>query len=722
MLKVKNKTFFLLFLLSCHFFYGQTDSAPQITAEGRQSFCIGTPIKIVTDFLITDADDTGVEFFFIQISSGYQIGLDRLELVGSHPTIISSWDANDGKLTFIASGSASEILFSDLENAVKDVVFTTTATDNIVLEKSFSLTTDNANYLPLTDHFYEFVPDLNITWSTAKIDAENRTFFGRQGYLATLTTEEEANFAGKQASGAGWIGGSDEETEGVWKWVTGPEAGTVFWNGQVSGSTPNFAKWNNNEPNNFTGNNPLGEDYAHITDPSIGIQGAWNDLPDEGGTGLYVAKGYIVEYGVPSDPPLSIVANTSIYIPQILNITESTICESGITTISATPSEGEVLWYDTEIGGTLLGTGNDFITPNLNTSTTYFATVSVGGCNTLSRTAVNVTVNERPIITSTTEDLICSGPATLSATASIGVIYWYDSLTSIIPLFIGNSFQTPDLSTTRSYFIEANNANCISLVRTEITAVIDATIPEFQLEENKYSLCAEIGSVTLSTINPQGIYSYVWLKDGLPFTGSSETNTVTSSGTYSVKAISLAGCESAEKEIVVINSSIAIITNEDVLIVDNSDNNSIEIISSNLGSGDYEFALDNINGTYQLTSLFENLSVRPHTLYVRDKNGCGITAYQFSILNYPKFFTPNNDGFNDYWNIKGFDTALFTEVNVTIYNRFGSVVYKLDINTSGWDGTFNGKPLPSSNYWFSIQLFDTNGRVIENFGNFSLLR
>ena len=90
--------------------------------------------------------------------------------------------------------------------------------------------------------------------------------------MATLTSQEESDFAGKQASGAGWIGGSDEETEGEWKWVTGPEAGTVFWNGEVNGSTSNFAFWNNNEPNN------LGvEDYAHITDPTIGMPGAWND-------------------------------------------------------------------------------------------------------------------------------------------------------------------------------------------------------------------------------------------------------------------------------------------------------------------------------------------------------------------------------------------------------------------------------------------------------------
>ena len=69
---------------------------------------------------------------------------------------------------------------------------------------------------------------------------------------------------------------------------------------------PNYANWNNNEPNNQGD-----EDYAHITDSSIGRPGAWNDLGIAGGGGLYQAKGYIVEYGTSTDLPLNIVANTS---------------------------------------------------------------------------------------------------------------------------------------------------------------------------------------------------------------------------------------------------------------------------------------------------------------------------------------------------------------------------------------------------------------------------
>ena len=720
-LNFKYKILAVLGLFFSSFFYSQTDIPPSITAQGKQAFCVGTSIKIVTDFTITDPDDTGLDSFFIQISSGYQANLDRLNLSGSHPNIIQIWNPIEGKLTLISSASNSEMLFTDLENAVKDVTFTTSA-NTITTEKSFSLSIGDANYLPATDHFYQFIANQGITWSTAKTAAENSTYFGRQGYLATLTSQEEADFAGKQVSGAGWIGGSDAETEGQWKWVTGPEAGIVFWNGEVSGTTPNYANWNNNEPNDFKGNNPVGEDYAHITDPSIGIQGAWNDLPNEGGTGLYIAKGYVVEYGAPGDAPLNIVASTSIYIPQILNITEAVVCQSGVATISATPSEGTILWFDAQTTGTLVATGNNFTTPVLTNNTTYFATVSVNGCTTLDRTPVIITVNQRPIITGITEDLICEGTATLSATVSAGNIYWFDSLTSTTPLFIGNSFETPVLNTTTSYFIEANNNNCISSTRTEVTATVNTLIPDFDVENDTVVLCNDVGTIQLKVINPQANYTYVWKKEGVIIPGELLENSVSEPGNYSVVAFSNASCQSVEKSILVRNSEIAIITKEDLVIIDDSSNNSITVALSNLGIGDYEFSLDDEFGRYKELGFFENISTGIHTLYIRDKGGCGIAAYSFSILEYPKFFTPNNDGRNDLWHIKGYNKNFYTVSDIYIYNRFGAFIYKIDAASLGWNGTYQGKLLPSSTYWFQTILTDQNGLSIVKKGSISLIR
>ncbi|MEO9572242.1 MAG: T9SS type B sorting domain-containing protein [Polaribacter sp.] len=713
--------FFVLFLMMHSFFYAQTDEPPVVSAQGNQAFCTGSSINIVTDFSLTDIDDTTIDSFFIQISSGYQVNFDLLELIGNHPNIDASWNDVEGKLSLKPSSGNSDILLTDIENAVRNVVFSTTS-NNIITEKTFSLTIDNANYLPSTDHFYEFVSLNGITWKDAKIAAENRTYYNRQGYLATLTSIEEAAFAGKQASGAGWIGGSDEETEGVWKWVTGPEAGIVFWNGEVNGTTPNFSFWNNNEPNNFRGRNANGEHYAHITDPSIGIEGAWNDLPNEGGTNLYVAKGYIVEYGVPGDPKLNIVASTRIYIPEITTTTSATICDSGITTISATANEGTILWFENLTGGTPLPiSGNNFTTPFLTSNKTYYAAVSVNGCLNSKRTAVNITVNQTPTITSVTEGLICSGSANLSASASAGNVNWYETLTSTKLLFTGNNFKTPVLNTSTSYFVEADISGCTSITRTEIKAIVDNTIPMFDLAQSTYYLCENIGNITLETTNALDNYTYVWKNGNTVIPGSSSSRIVSNTGNYSVKAISNAGCESVEQQIEVKNSGIATITTNDVILVDDSENNSIQIINNNLGKGDYEFSLDDEFGTYIEASLFEKIETGLHTLFVKDINGCGTIPYQFSILAFPKFFSPNGDGKNDIWKIDGFISNQFTIAEISIYNRFGVLLYQLDASSEGWDGKYQGKTLPSNTYWFRVVLNDINGRVVEKKGSIGLI-
>lgn len=691
-----------------------------ISASGNQSFCAGSPINIVTDFSISDPSSTSIQAFYIQISEGYQRGFDRLSLATFHPSILPTWNEDEGKLTLLSVMGGTEMLLTDLENAVKDIVFTAAA-NTIIPEKKFSLSIGDANYLPETDHFYKFISNVGISWNQANIAAENSNYYGRKGYLATLTSEIEANFAGKQSTGAGWIGASDVENEGEWKWVTGPEAGTVFWLGEVYGTGIGFSKWNNGEPNN-TNNN---EDYAHITDPSVGIPGAWNDLPNIGdppGT-LYHPQGYIVEYGgMSGDNPTNVQATTRIFIPQILSIVDATICESGTATISATASDGNILWFDAPTNGTQVGMGNDFTSPFLTNTTTYYATASVNFCTTLLRTAVTVTVNPRPTITSTTDDLICSGKATLTANASAGQVFWYDSLTSLTPVFLGNSFETPVLTSSTTYYVTANLDDCETTSRTPVNAILDDTIPQFDLVQNEYVLCNDIGSIVIETSNPQGNYTYVWRNETTLFSENSSSISVTAEGNYSVVAISEAGCVSDEKMILVRNSEIATITKDDVIITDDSTNNSIQVANPTLGIGDYEFAIDNEFGNYVDVGFFQNLSPGIHTLFVRDKLGCGVVSFRFSILAYPKFFTPNGDGENDLWTISGFDTSFYTISKISIFDRFGKLIYQIEPNSQGWNGDYQGKKLPSNSYWFRVLLTDINGNTIEKSGNFSLIR
>ncbi|MEM1001360.1 MAG: T9SS type B sorting domain-containing protein [Bacteroidota bacterium] len=184
-------------------------------------------------------------------------------------------------------------------------------------------------------------------------------------------------------------------------------------------------------------------------------------------------------------------------------------------------------------------------------------------------------------------------------------------------------------------------------------------------------------------------------------------------GTYSVKVFNTLGCFK-ERTINVVASNVATIGSIDV--TDGAQSNSISFSVS--GEGDYEFALNDIDGPYQNEPFFDNLPPELYTLYVRDKNGCGITEQDVSVIGFPRFFTPNGDGRNDFWQIKGITSRSQLRGNIQIFDRFGKLLRDLDPTGPGWDGRYNGDLLPSNDYWFTAVLED--GRAFTS--HFSLKR
>lgn len=134
------------------------------------------------------------------------------------------------------------------------------------------------------------------------------------------------------------------------------------------------------------------------------------------------------------------------------------------------------------------------------------------------------------------------------------------------------------------------------------------------------------------------------------------------------------------------------------------------------GIGDYLFSLD--NSSFQQSPIFENLKPGIYELSVMDQNGCDSRTMTIHVLGFPNFFTPNDDGHNDYWQIKALDRDNLQLQYVVIYDRFGKLIHILDLNGRGWDGMYNGKPMPSSDYWFKALLND--GSIHK--GHFSLKR
>ena len=268
------------------------------------------------------------------------------------------------------------------------------------------------------------------------------------------------------------------------------------------------------------------------------------------------------------------------------------------------------------------------------------------------------------------------------------------------------------------------NGKCIA--NQSINLVVNL-LPVFDRIEDTKSVCTNLPPVTIGVESTDSrVYTYTWTRNGIvfPFTipGIDSSISIGTGGEYIVTATTTDGTNCSQSMTIQMKeSSIATITEKDITrVIDlkSGPNNSITISTATLGIGDYEFAIDDVTGPYQDETLFENLRPGKHTIYVRDKNDCGIANLDFWIIGFKKFFTPNGDGFTDNWNVVGVTANHQSKTKIYIFDRFGKLLKELDPLSKGWDGTFNGNPMPQTDYWFKIVLED--GRVFK--GHFSLLR
>lgn len=180
-------------------------------------------------------------------------------------------------------------------------------------------------------------------------------------------------------------------------------------------------------------------------------------------------------------------------------------------------------------------------------------------------------------------------------------------------------------------------------------------------------------------------------------------------GQYSVTITNVAGCKK-ERVIDLVQGLSPQIDRVE------SSNDVVKIFT--VETGDYEYALSDINGPYQNRPIFDNVASGEQTVYVRNKNGCGISSETVSVVAYPKFFTPNGDNVNDFWQLDGLSYEFEPESPIYIFDRYGKLLAQIDPISSGWDGTYQGKMLASADYWFKVKLND--GQLLK--GHFSLKR
>ena len=304
----------------------------------------------------------------------------------------------------------------------------------------------------------------------------------------------------------------------------------------------------------------------------------------------------------------------------------------------------------------------------------------------------------------------------------------------------------PKISAENGYYIISEISNplstafglsCESSVRVDF---IVNSLPSFDIDDPTI-VCLnplpdnplEIGTYNWKEGNDTTVYNYSWSRvdlNGAQDTAYNETTPtikVDKGGVYTVIVEDPITFCTRSKSITVTESEIANISLDDITIEDltNDNTNTITIDTLNLGIGDYEFSLDEAFGPYQDEPVFESVKPGIHTIYIRDKNsyytydyGCGIAQIDVSVVGYRKYFTPNGDGVNETWKILGIRSDFNAGSKVYIFDRFGKLLKQLDPLSNGWDGTYLGKPMPATDYWFRTYLED--GREFK--GHFSLVR
>jgi len=224
------------------------------------------------------------------------------------------------------------------------------------------------------------------------------------------------------------------------------------------------------------------------------------------------------------------------------------------------------------------------------------------------------------------------------------------------------------------------------------------------------------------------IYSFQWYKGSIEEVdfdptsfiipgATSSTFSPSSEGTYTVLATNLAsGCRiPASTEVVSSYPPESI----DVTLLSPvfSDNNRLEVVV--VGTGEYEYRVD--FGPWQRETLFENVRIGEHIIYVRDLLNCNEIHQREIVIGYPKFFTPNGDGYHDTWNIVGM--TMKSSAKIYIFDRYGKLLKQISPTGKGWDGTFNGERLPSSDYWFVLDYNEpVTGKINQLRANFTLKR
>lgn len=366
---------------------------------------------------------------------------------------------------------------------------------------------------------------------------------------------------------------------------------------------------------------------------------------------------------------IDILVNPLPMAPQIKDQAGSStpsICSGNIAQLTATSTTSGVTfnWYDAATGGALLFTGATFNTPVLTANKTYYVeSVNAAGCVSATRSAVVVTIVAAP----STPQLanasvsICPGAnAILTATSDPNTtINWYLIPNGGSPIFTGQTFTTPVLTSNTTYYVGAINdtTGCASGSRA---------VASVNMQRPLSAPAVTVGSTSASSI------TFTW-------------QAVTGAVDYEISL-----------------------------------DNGQTFITPSSGATGLTHTVNNLQPGQSISLIVRAIGKTACELSTNSSVATGTTDNPFADKLYiPNTFTPNGDGKNDVFMIYG---TTIQKANLSVYNQWGELIFRTTDKSAGWDGTYKGRDQPVGVYVYYVEATMNDGHSITKKGTITLLR
>jgi gliding motility-associated-like protein len=653
-----------------------------VTSTTVPTLQAGTPL-VLDDQIVVNGTGS-IDGALVTISSGFASG-DVLIYTGTLPSgVTKSYNSATGVLTFTGSLTPSE-----LETIFRDVKINTSSSN----AQDRTITFNLGSALPFTqnNHFYQFITSPGISWTNAKAAAETLSFFGKQGYLATVTSAAENQFIVSKIQGQGWMGASDEQVEGVWKWMTGPEAGQQFWQGLSNGNVVNglYNNWATGEPNN-AGN----EDYAHFL-----TNGQWNDYP----LSLGGIQGYVVEFGGMSNDPCVVTSATKT-IHVVVNVAPTNITLSS-SSISENNTVGAVI-------GTLTSTDAD-------AGDTHTYTL-VSGLGSTDNTSFTVVGNQLKAAIAFDYETKTSYSVRLRSTDAGGL-----SFEKVFTITINNVNETPVLSVSQNSYVGVVSVafTTINVSNTGGPVTTFAIAPALP---TGLSFNTATGSITGTPRVAMATRSYTISGTNSDGTGTVTFNLFIDQDTDGDGLLDSVDTDDDGDSVLDVNDAFPLDRtewldtdrdgignnadtdddNDGILDACDADING-DGIPDNGTDMDHDGIIDSCDSDRDgdgVNNTSDNCPNTPNSNQAdRDRDGLGDVC-DLVELNIAEAITPNGDGINDTWVIYNIENHPGSIVRV--FNTNGVQVYYSSNYQNDWNGYYQGgrEMLPVGSYLYQIDL------------------